>query len=224
VPRRKIERSRPGDRLDMAQVEHLLAAVDLLSAVAGASRGASEDAILEELLAGLVALHRLRGQLDALEPDLIEAARSSGASWAMLAPVLGVASRQAAERRYLRVRPARPEERDTTRDVRVQAERDRRAGDRAVTAWAREHRGELRQLAGQVSALSDLGEAARPSLDRLRWALGEQDAAALLPALAATGSHLPERHPRLAHQVNAVERDTDQVRTDTQHRRSRQRV
>jgi hypothetical protein len=208
----------------LAQVEQLLAAVNLLPGTAGASRGKPEDAALEELLAGLAALRRLRGQLDALEPDLIDAARGQGASWAMLAPVLGVASRQAAERRYLRVRPAGPDERDTTRDVRVQAERDRRAGDRAVTVWAREHRGDLRQLAGQVSALTDLGEAAGPSLDRLRRALGEQDAAALLPALADTGSHLPDRHPRLARQVNAVARDTEQVRTDTQRRRGRQRV
>jgi len=36
--------------------------------------------------------------------ELIGAARAAGISWAELAPAMGVTSRQAAERRYLRVR------------------------------------------------------------------------------------------------------------------------
>ncbi|MFE4825176.1 type III effector protein, partial [Streptomyces sp. NPDC056704] len=44
---------------------------------------------------------------------------------------LGVASRQAAERRYLRVRPGTP---GTTGEQRVQATRNRRAADRTITS------------------------------------------------------------------------------------------
>ena len=44
----------------------------------------------------------------AWEPMLIGAARDRGVSWAAIAPVLGVASRQAAERRHLRLNPTPP--------------------------------------------------------------------------------------------------------------------
>ncbi|WP_218920461.1 hypothetical protein [Lentzea guizhouensis] len=100
-----------------------------------------------EVLAALMLLRELRDELSGWEPQLIEAARALGTSWADLAPALGVASRQAAERRYLRVRRTGE---GGTGDERVQAERDRRAGDKAVTAWARENAGVLRVLAAQV--------------------------------------------------------------------------
>src|SRR3954453_13343650 len=58
-----------------------------------------------ELLQALSTLRELRDDLTRWEPTLIEAARDRGASWAELAPALGVASRQAAERRYLRLKP-----------------------------------------------------------------------------------------------------------------------
>jgi hypothetical protein len=105
-----------------------------------------------QFLAALASLRELRAQIAAWEPDLIDAARSRGASWTELAPALGVASRQAAERRYLRLRPS-PDDQVSTGDQRVQAERDRRAGQRAVAHWARDHAADLRQLAGQISAL-----------------------------------------------------------------------
>ncbi|WP_130445308.1 hypothetical protein [Kribbella rubisoli] len=47
----------------------------------------------------------MREWLAAWEPLLIGAAREQGVSWAELAPALGVASRQAAERRHLRLNP-----------------------------------------------------------------------------------------------------------------------
>src|ERR1700759_2917725 len=55
-------------------------------------------------IAALTALRELRGVLAGWEPELVEAARAAGVSWALLAPALGVTSRQAAERRYLRTR------------------------------------------------------------------------------------------------------------------------
>ena len=58
-----------------------------------------------DVLAALSQLRVVQDQLAAWEPLLIGAARDRGASWAAIAPALGVASRQAAERRYLRLNP-----------------------------------------------------------------------------------------------------------------------
>lgn len=174
----------------------------------------------DPVLRALAALHELRTLLDEWEPRLIEVARASGASWAEVAPALGVASRQAAERRYLRMRRADGDG-DSTQDQRVRAVRDRRAGDRAVSAWARAHGADLRQLAGQVSGLTDLDPAAQPSLDRLHDALATDDPATLIPLLAATHEHLPHTHEGLAGRVADVARDTDRARHDGEQARGR---
>lgn len=171
-----------------------------------------------QFLVALALLRQLRGQIAAWEPDLIDAARSHGASWAQLAPALGVASRQAAERRYLRLRPS-TDDAASTGDARVAAERDKRAADRAVDHWARDNAAGLHQLAGQISALSDLPAAADTPLRALRAALGENDAADLLAPLADTLDHLAAGHPALAARVRGVARDTASVRHDTRQRR-----
>jgi hypothetical protein len=172
------------------------------------------------VLSALTALRELRDHLDALEPELIAAARADGASWADLAPVLGVASRQAAERRYLRLRRPRTDETGLTGDERVLAERDRRAGERAVDAWAKANGADLRQLAGQISALTGLGPDAQPSLDRLHHALGDPDATALPELLAGTEAHLPAG---LANRVRAVGEQIDEVRSNTHRERTSHR-
>src|SRR5688500_643460 len=115
-----------------------------------------------EVLSALMLLRQLRDELSGWEPQLIEAARALGTSWADLAPALGVASRQAAEKRYLRVRRTGE---TGTGDERVQAERDRRAGDKAVAAWARDNAAVLRRLAAQVG----------PHDPAVQRALGGQD-------------------------------------------------
>jgi hypothetical protein len=191
----------------------------LLAAVAAATGPAAPAA--EQALAALLALRQLRDQLDAWEPDLIAAARAAGVSWADLAPVLGVASRQAAERRYLRIRRPGRNQAELTRDQRVQAERDRRAGDRAVDAWAREHGADLRQLAGQVSALTGLAAAARDSVDRVHAALGGDDLTELLDRLVDAHQHLPAP---LADRIDALTQDSADVRASTQLRRDRART
>src|SRR5690242_4362334 len=127
-----------------------------------ATRGG--DVPSEQVVAALAALRSVREEMGAWEPELIAAARAGGASWASLAPALGVASRQAAERRFLRLQPSATGEK--TGEGRVDAERDRRAGDRAVADWARRNAGVLRQLAGQVSALDGLDAAGREGVDR----------------------------------------------------------
>jgi hypothetical protein len=169
-----------------------------------------------DVLTGLEVLRHLRDELAAWEPELITAAREQGASWAAIAPALGVTSRQAAERRYLRLRPSSSGE--ATGEERVRAERDRRAGDRAVVHWARENSATLRRLAGQVSASAGLGEAAQARMDD---ALSDDDAAALLSPLADARDELRESHTALADQIGSMSRETDQVRRDTRDSRGR---
>jgi hypothetical protein len=177
--------------------------------VLAARRG---DAPSDQVLAALTALRSVREQLGAWEPELIAAARAGGTSWASLAPALGVASRQAAERRFLRLRPSATGE--TTGEARVDAERDRRAGDRAVADWARRNSAVLRQLAGQVSALDGLDAAARENADRLGHALGDDDVTSLLSPLDALRPHLTRHHAGLADQLGAISEQTDQLRRD----------
>ncbi|SFB64387.1 hypothetical protein SAMN05216266_1435 [Amycolatopsis marina] len=196
------EHSPPAESLQLIQ--------DVL---AGAESPAGRDRHrTERFLAALFSLRQLRSQLAEWEPELISAARTTGASWAELAPALGVASRQAAERRYLRLQPSTTGE--TTGEQRVRAERDKRAGDRAVASWARRNSATLRQLAGQVSALGNLDGAAKMHADRLQRALGEDDPASLLSPLADARGHLAEEHAALAEQLGVVSRRTDQLRRD----------
>jgi hypothetical protein len=162
-----------------------------------------EDLSAGQVLSALVLLRRLRDELSGWEPQLIAAARELGTSWAELAPALGVASRQAAERRYLRLRPS---ELGATAEGRVRAERDRRAADRAVSQWARDNAGVLRGLAGQVGRVDVV----------VREALAEDDAVALLgPLLAALGK-VRATNPELAAEIQAVGDRTEEVRRDTQ--------
>lgn len=167
---------------------------------------ADTGAPADQVLAALEVLRHLREELATWEPELITAARAAGASWVELAPALGVASRQAAERRYLRLRPSSSGE--ATGEGRVRAERDRRAGDRAVASWARENSATLRELAGQVSAATGPGT--------VRDALGDDDPTALLSPLADARAHLVADHASLAARVESVTEHTAQLRENAQ--------
>lgn len=173
----------------------------------------------EQALAALLLLREVRDQLADWEPGLIEAAREAGASWADLAHPLGVASRQAAERRYLRVRPGKP---GATGEQRVQATRDRRAADRTVTTWARTNAATLRQLAGQITALPDLPAAAHAPLADLTSALADNDPAALVPPLKDTHPYLASGHPDLAARIDDLTRRIDQLRQNSGNQRRNQ--
>ncbi|MCM2422683.1 type III effector protein [Streptomyces sp. RKAG293] len=172
----------------------------------------TKDASSGQALAALLLLRELRDQLAGWEPSLIEAARDAGASWAELAHPLGVASRQAAERRYLRVRSGAP---GSTGEQRVQATRNRRAADRNITTWARDNAADLRQLAGQITALTDLPSRADTPLAALADALAHDDATHLLDPLTATRTHLQAGHTDLATRIDTVTRHTDQLRRDS---------
>lgn len=167
----------------------------------------------EQALAALLLLRQLRDQLGGWEAGLIETARVAGASWADLAGPLGVANRQSAERRYLRLRPGPP---GATGEQRIQATRDRRAADRSVVTWARDHAADLRQLAALITAQNDLPEDARAPL---RQALGSNDAAGLLAPLAGAREHLTTGHPELAGRVDDLARHTDGLRQASNGRR-----
>ncbi|MEV6262716.1 type III effector protein [Streptomyces sp. NPDC051784] len=166
-----------------------------------------------QAVAALRLLHELRDQLAAWEPGLIEAARAAGASWADLAQPLGVSSRQAAEKRYLRVRPGAP---GATGAQRVEATRSGRAADRSVTSWARSNAAELRQLAGQITALTGLPSSPATELSA---ALAHDDAARLVAPLAEARDHLAADHPDLAARIDTMSRRTEQLRQDSNDRR-----
>jgi hypothetical protein len=163
----------------------------------------------QQALASLLLLRELREQLADWETGLIESARSAGASWADLAAPLGVASRQAAERRYLRLRPGAV---GSTGEERVNATRSRRAADRTVNTWARTEAADLRRLAGQITALTDLPAAACTALGDLDAALAADDAAGLLVPLTAIRPHLDDEHPELATRIDTVTQHTDGLR------------
>ncbi|MGW1819146.1 type III effector protein [Streptomyces sp. NPDC002125] len=155
----------------------------------------------EAALASLMLLRQVREQLAGWETGLIETAREAGASWADLAHPLGVASRQAAERRYLRGRPGPA---GTTGEQRVTATRERRAADRTAAARARRNAADLRRLAGQITGLADLPPSSRRPLGELHAALAHDDPAELIGPLIATRPHLAAAHPDLAARLDAL--------------------
>ncbi|MFD5619248.1 HSP18 transcriptional regulator [Streptomyces yangpuensis] len=171
----------------------------------------------EQALAALRMLREVRERLTGWESVLIETARGQGASWAELAGPLGVASRQAAERRYLRLRPGAA---GSTGEQRVQATRDARAADRTVTAWARDNAADLRRLAGEVTSLTGLPTGAEKAVVALNHALGGDDAADLIGPLAGARPHLGTGDADLADRIDTVTRHTDRLRQDSNDQRN----
>ncbi|MGW4518446.1 type III effector protein [Streptomyces sp. NPDC004393] len=168
----------------------------------------TQDVDPEQALASLLLLRQVREQLAGWETGLIETARDAGASWADLAHPLGVASRQAAERRYLRGRPGPA---GTTGEQRVKATRERRAAERTTATWARANAADLRALAARITALAHLTPEARSAQAALRTALGANDAAELIAPLAGMRPYLDARHTDLAHRLDALARRTDRL-------------
>jgi hypothetical protein len=200
-------------------------------AATGATRTAPAVVEGPELLVALGLLRQVRSQLTGWEPQLIGAARGLGITWTDIAPALGLASRQAAERRYLRLNPQPDDLPATTGEQRGQAVRSQRAGNRAVIGSARDSAAALRQLAEQVSALNDrrslsnlsdpdglggdpgLAPSARAHVARVQRALGANDAADLLEPLSAAEASLRASHPALADQIADLTQAADQARS-----------
>ncbi|MFD9691142.1 type III effector protein [Kitasatospora sp. NPDC059146] len=201
------------------------AALGMMDAAARTARHAPPDDSGQRdpagALSALMMLRHLREELAGWETGLIETARGAGATWADLAEPMGVQSRQAAERRYLRMRPNADAgtEAGSTGEQRVQATRDQRAADRAVTTWARDNAVELRRLAGQIGALDDLTTPAAPAMERLLDALGHHDPALLLAPLADTRPLLAAEHPKIAGRLDELSAHTEQLRADSDRQR-----
>ncbi|WP_042365699.1 hypothetical protein [Streptacidiphilus neutrinimicus] len=201
------------------------AALGMMDAAARTARHAPPDAAGQsdprQALAALMLLRQVREEIAGWESGLIETARAAGATWADLAEPLGVQSRQAAERRYLRLRPnaTAGTASGSTGEQRVQAARDARAADRAVTTWARDNAADLRRLAGQIGALDDLTTSAAPAIERLLDALGDNDPARLLAPLAETRPLLGTDHPKIADRLDALTARTEQLRADSDRQR-----
>ncbi|MFD8754072.1 type III effector protein [Kitasatospora sp. NPDC059577] len=206
------------------------AALGTMDATARTARHAPADTAdqrdPQQALSALLMLRHLREELAGWETGLIETARGAGATWTDLAEPMGVRSRQAAERRYLRMRPDSDAgtEVGSTGEQRVRAARDQRAADRAVTTWARDNAADLRRLAGQISALDGLASSAAPAVQRLLDALGHPDPARLLAPLAGTRPLLEADHPTIADRLDALTARTEQLRTDSDRRRRRPSV
>ncbi|ALG08102.1 hypothetical protein [Kibdelosporangium phytohabitans] len=179
------------------------AAADAMNLLQGVAEGGDKPTSTE-LLAALVVLRRLREDLARWEPELITAARGLGTSWAAIAPALGLASRQAAERRYLRLSPLPSG--TTVAEQRVREVRDQRAADRAVSEWARENAAVLRQLAGQVIGLPG------PQQRKLTAALAKDDPTALLAPLAAARERLRHSQPALVDRIEQLTAHVQQLR------------
>ncbi|MEU9117817.1 type III effector protein [Streptomyces sp. NPDC048483] len=207
-------------RADAQSPASFLAAAAALEAINDALRAAQHEAPSasaaggarpEQSLASLLLLRQVREQLAGWETGLIETARHAGASWADLAHPLGVASRQAAERRYLRNRPGPA---GTTGEQRVQATREARAADRTIATWARRNAADLRRIAGQITALTDLPTAARLPLSQLDAALAHDDPAALIYPLNAIRPHLTTAHRDLAARLDTLTNSATAPPTD----------
>ncbi|MGW4895699.1 type III effector protein [Kitasatospora sp. NPDC004240] len=224
-PRRAAPGGPPVEPASFLAAAAALAAID--DAVRTAHNPASQPSIApdaqegpEQALAALVLLRELRTELAGWEAGLVETAREAGATWADLARPMGVASRQAAENRYLRLKPATGSTRQAgTGAERVKAVRDRRAADRSVTAWARDNAAELRVLAAQITTAA-LTPDARPAQAALTVALGATDPADLIAPLAALRPHLGTGHGDLATRLDALTHHTTQLRDDSDQRRA----
>jgi hypothetical protein len=216
-----------------AEPVSFLAAAAALSAIDDALRGAQDPAgprdteppaDPQQALAALLLLREVRTELADWEAGLVDIARAAGATWADLAPPMGVASRQAAENRYLRLRPTRTAETPTnaaaTGAERVKAVRDRRAADRTVTTWARAHAADLRVLAAQITALTDLTPDAKPAMNALHTALGTDDAASLITPLTRIRPHHPDSHADLTARLDTLTTHADRLRQDSNRHRA----
>lgn len=106
----------------------------------------------EDVLAALTQMTEARANLDALERDLIRAARSRSTSWQKIADSLGMANRQAAEARATRLERAAESHR-SDRDVRTQ--RRDRARRRTVETWCRDHEERIKTVGGHLVDVAD---------------------------------------------------------------------
>jgi hypothetical protein len=156
---------------------------------------AAADVDADRLLTALRLVGGLRSHLDDLERQLIEAARDRDASWSRIADCLGLATRQAAEQRWLRLSG------QSTRDpmpVRTERQRQRFVDER---------------YGHPVGRLRGAARAAHRALDaEPDWDRRDPRAALVRATIAMAASADPGALFDLARQAIA---DLDEMATDT---------
>jgi hypothetical protein len=100
--------------------------------------GEAPQVPVEDVLAALAQMVEVRANLDALELDMVRAARGREASWQRIADSPGLDTRQSAESRALRLERAVQHHGSSGQDV--AAQRLNRARQRTADAWCRERR------------------------------------------------------------------------------------
>lgn len=119
----------------------------VLSALGRRATGQKTQGVpADEVLAALAHVAEARENLDKRELRLITEARDLGVSWQRLADALGLATRQSAETRALRL--DRAVHTSSGRDVASQ--RLAKARDRAADAWCVQHEGRVRDLSERL--------------------------------------------------------------------------
>ncbi|MFJ4342669.1 hypothetical protein [Streptomyces sp. NPDC088915] len=103
----------------------------------------------EDVLAALTQLAVAREVIDQLELDLLRAARARGASWQKIADHLGLARKQSAEGRLIRLERSK-----THGDRYVGKQREERARQRNADEWCRTHEDRIRTVAQRVLSIS----------------------------------------------------------------------
>jgi hypothetical protein len=168
-----------------------------------------------DLLAALAALRRIRGDLDLTERGLIERAREGGVSWPGIAEALGLASRQAAEQRLLRL--SGPAGRDP-RAARRQRSVDATQGD-AVARLRAAVRAASRQILADPGWEGRSGRAALARASLSEAALAPPGAMFALVEAAMTdlsGLRLADLPAPLRSAVEALGRALDAARPQSQ--------
>lgn len=145
IARRIAERrGRAGDdHLERFSIDPL-GAIEHVRAYPG---GVARAVIIQDVADALAIVAALRVELDRHELALIKIGRKQRLSWAELARLLGLKSRQAAEQRKLRLDEAGAGE--TRSEV---AARGRLRGKETEPAWIARHRAEITSLARVVAA------------------------------------------------------------------------
>ncbi|MGA5643300.1 hypothetical protein ACPCTN_31740 [Streptomyces cinereoruber] len=202
----------------------------------GSAGEESPEVPAEDVLAALTLMEEARAHLEALERDLIRAARSRSASWQKIADSLGMANRQAAEARATRLERAAESHRGD-RDVRAQ--RHDRARRRAVEAWCRDHEARIKTVGGCLvdvaGAWPELAKDAAAAvyldllskatdgvqrvecLEMLSWRIAPSDRQGLEPSGPRAGEAALARDAvrGLLDELSAVRRAVDDARLST---------
>ncbi|MEU7823059.1 hypothetical protein [Catellatospora sp. NPDC049133] len=148
-------------RVDPTCSEGAALDASLVVAAHNQARFSAEGLSGQDALAALVLRRSAVAALAGLEAALIRAARDSGIPWNDIAQAVGVESRQAAERRYLRLCADRE---GLDLDQRIEQERDAHAATRARRHWAHDHGPRLQELCARL--LAALPDASGQGLSR----------------------------------------------------------